>query len=169
MGQKEEEEGEQVKKIKPSKVNQRNMCLCINIKKSLYELGKKRKKLPEREKSERIPKRSRVDCLLGCVIKSNSQSCQSSFLLIHFLLFSFAPVLFFLLEYRCVTLLWKTACKRIYNPPTTRNRSTHTKEREEKKGNIPDYSLLCPAIFIELFFPPFFSFLSFMGLKRGTV
>lgn len=65
--------------------------------------------------------------------------------------FFFCPRLF-LLEYRCVTLLWKTACKRIYNPPTTRNRSTHTKEREEKKGNIPDYSLLCPAIFIELFF-----------------
>lgn len=95
MGQKEEEEGEQVKKIKPSKVNQRNMCLCINIKKSLYELGKKRRKRSCLRKRERIPKRSRVDCLLGCVIKSNSQSCQSSFLLIHFLLFFFCLRLFF--------------------------------------------------------------------------
>jgi hypothetical protein len=49
MGQKEEE-GEQVKKIKPSKVNQRNMCLCINIKKSLYELERKKEAAGERER-----------------------------------------------------------------------------------------------------------------------
>lgn len=136
--------------------------------KESIRVGKKKKEAAGERESERIPKRSRVDCLLGCVIKSNSQSCQSSFLLIHFLLFSFAPVLFFLLEYRCVTLLWKTACKRIYNPPTTRNRSTHTKEREKKEISQTTLFYVQPFL-LNFFFPPFFSFLFFMGLKRGTV
>jgi hypothetical protein len=95
MGQKEEEEGEQVKKIKPSKVNQRNMCLCINIKKSLYELGKKRKKLPEKERRREFLRE--VELIACWDVSSNPtlNHVRALFFLYIFFFFLLPPSFFF--------------------------------------------------------------------------